>query len=306
MTTLEDLKKLATSHHVGPGLHYDGGSPQRGSPQRGLSPMNIPTPHAAGHLPSVPGAMTDNTMPPAAGVAQGAFAPAMDQQPFLSHAADSGPSIFQPVPVAAAPGMGTTAPAAAAPGMETTAPAAAAAAMASGAAAMAATPRSSTSSEPLAAPVGGGKKLSTWFSSRLGRYALLAALVAALVFTMRTIATLMANRRPDADPLAAFTPSSDGEDDDEGDDDDDDGSPPAPVDVEAPATPRKTKQKRKQRRRRRKARRAELFTVPEDSEDSSDAGGGNEADSGPVAAAPRAASPPPPADPLFCPLDQAN
>lgn len=154
-------------------------------------------------------------------------------------------------------------------------------------------------SAPATAITGGGERPTGFLSSRLGRYALLAALVAALVFTMRTVSTLLARRRPGANPMQGFETTQEEDEDDEAGSDvasnETADEPESDIEAQPPSPPRK-RRSRKPRRKKAEKLKAELFTIPDD--DDSDASPRT-----PTTGAKTAASAPEPQpDPMFLPL----
>jgi hypothetical protein len=159
-------------------------------------------------------------------------------------------------------------------------------------------------SAPVTAITGGGERPTGFLSSRLGRYALLAALVAALVFTMRTVSTLLARRRPDANPMQGFET---GQEEDEDDEAGSDGAsnatadePESDIEAPPPSPPRKRRSRKPRHKKAEKPKaekpKAELFTIPDD--DDSDASPRTPATSAKTGAS----APEPPQDPMFLPL----
>lgn len=147
---------------------------------------------------------------------------------------------------------------------------------------------------------GGGESTGGFLSSRVGRYALLAALVAALVFTMRTVSTLLARRRPGRDPMQGFGTQG-GVDDGENSEA---GSEATVIDAgdieDPPSPPRKAQRKRRGKKGGGSAKaKTALFTVPDDDLNEDDGQVPGEAPAEVVREKAEAAPAP---DPMFLPL----
>ena len=150
---------------------------------------------------------------------------------------------------------------------------------------------------------GGGESTGGFLSSRFGRYALLAALVAALVFTMRTVSTLLARRRPGRDPMQDFGTQG-GVDDGEHSEA---GSEATVIDAgdieDPPSPPRKAQRKRRGKKGGGSAKaKTALFTVPDDDVNGDDGQVPGEAPEAPAEVARETADAAPAPDPMFLPL----
>lgn len=148
---------------------------------------------------------------------------------------------------------------------------------------------------------GDGESPGGFLSSRFGRYALLAALVAALVFTMRTVSTLLARRRPGRDPMQDFAAQGGNDDDGQRSEAGSETTVADTVDIEdPPSPPRKVQRKRRGKKSGSGARaKAALFAVPDEDDD--------QAAADDASAAPEEAErEPAPPDPMFLPLKKPD